>query len=75
MTIPLKKEPDDFAGKFRGCVEVCHFCETPTKYWNENTNNPVCQQCAKEHKVSELPDHGQRIRAAKRRLRNNHGVF
>jgi hypothetical protein len=68
MTIPLKKEPDDFAEKW-GSVERCHFCLKPTRYWHENTNNPVCQTCSKVHKVMELPDHGQRIRANKRRLR------
>lgn len=37
--------------------------------WHENTNNPVCPSCAKAHKVKELPDHGQMIRAGKRERR------
>lgn len=64
--IPIKKEPEELQGERHG-YENCHFCRTPTAMWHENTNNPVCQKCAKEHKVSELPDHGVRIRAAKRK--------
>ncbi len=50
-----------------GGVEVCHFCRTKTRYWHENTNNPVCPVCADDHKVGELPDHGKQIRANKRK--------
>jgi len=66
MTIPLMKEPVDM-----GCswvIESCHFCNLPTRYWHINTNNPCCPVCAKKHKVAELPDYGQGIRAAKRKL-------
>ena len=48
-------------------VELCYFCHTKTKHWHENTNNPVCPNCATEHKVGELPDHGKQIRANKRK--------
>lgn len=71
MTIPVKEEPEEFASKFWGCVEKCIFCNNSTKFWHENTNNPVCPTCAKEHKVAELPDHGKRIRAAKRKLKQH----
>jgi len=67
MTIPIKKEPDELAGNFFGAVEKCSFCSNETKFWHENTNNPVCPDCSKEHKVSELVDYGKRIRAAKRK--------
>ena len=67
MTIPLKKEPDDFSKHFWGVVEKCHFCKQTTKYWHENTNNPVCPACAKQHKVVELPDYGKTIRKNKRK--------
>jgi len=67
MTIPIDKEPDDFASHFWGAIEDCHFCKKSTKWWHENTNNPVCPDCSKKHKVSELPDHGQLIRANKRK--------
>ena len=69
MTIPVKKEPYGLADNFWGAIERCHFCKKLTKYWHENTNNPVCPHCAKKHKVAELPDHGQRIRAAKRKAK------
>jgi len=66
MTIPLKKEDPDLITSF-GRYERCHFCGEPTTYWHENTNNPVCPKCAKLHKVAELPDFGQIIRADKRK--------
>jgi len=68
MTIPLVKEPSEMVSLF-GTYEKCHFCGITTLYWHENTNNPVCPDCAKQHKVSELPDHGQRVRAKKRKMR------
>jgi len=67
MTIPLVKEDPNLITEF-GMYERCHFCEKSTTYWHENTNNPVCPKCAKLHKVAELPDFGQRIRAKKRKL-------
>ena len=67
MTIPVKYEDLDTQLKWPHIVEKCHFCKTPTRYWHENTNNPVCQHCAGRHKVAELPDYGQGIRARKRR--------
>ncbi len=68
MTIPLVREPEDEADNvFGGIVEGCHFCNTPTKFWNENTNNPVCRPCARRHRVGELPDHGRNVRKAKRK--------
>lgn len=73
MTIPLIHE-GDIAKHFWGVVENCHFCKEKTKYWHENTNNPVCPDCAKKHKVSELPDFGKNIRANKRKQRRNNNV-
>ena len=69
MSIPVVKEPDDFKEHLHGATEVCHFCKKSTLYWHENTNNPVCPKCAKTHKVAELPDFGQRVRANKRKAR------
>jgi len=66
MTIPIKKELDEVAGNFFGVIERCFFCGNRTRFWHENTNNPVCPDCSKTYKVAELPDHGKRIRAAKR---------
>lgn len=67
MAIPVIREPDEEASNYGGLLESCHFCQMATRWWHENTNNPVCQQCAKKHRVSELPDHGQRVRAMKRK--------
>ena len=48
--------------------EKCVFCDKPTDTWHENTNNPVCVDCAKTHKVSDIKeDWGSRIRARKRK--------
>ena len=66
--IPTKKEPDELLRERIG-LENCYFCQKPTAMWHENTNNPVCQNCAKEHKVAELPDYGATIRANKRKKR------
>ena len=70
--IPIKEESSNFRANF-GCYENCHFCRKPTSTWHENTNNPVCSRCAKEHRVKELPDHGAEIRARKRRERESNG--
>lgn len=66
MTIPLVKEPEDEAANYGGLIESCHFCQTGTKFWHENTNNPVCRSCARRHRVGELPDHGYVVRKNKR---------
>lgn len=58
MTIPVYEEPAEMYDN-TGVYEVCVFCRKHTKYWHKGTNNPVCQPCAKEHKVSEL--HNWRI--------------
>lgn len=66
MAIPVHREPEIDDPLFRNVIESCHFCQKPTRYWHENTNNPVCPKCAKLHKVAELPDYGQNIRRMKR---------
>ena len=52
MAIPIKREDDETIASFGGIVEQCHFCGNKTRYWHENTNNPVCQSCSKTHKVA-----------------------
>jgi len=50
--IPLVKEPDHL--EYFG-VEFCYFkCGNKTKYWHWRTNQPICQECAKKYKVSEV---------------------
>lgn len=67
MSIEINIEPVGLNGSI-GELEGCHFCDNKTKFWNEHTNNPVCQSCAEKHDVSDLPDHGKRLRDRKERL-------
>jgi hypothetical protein len=69
MAIPIAHEGDEVFMGCGGIMEVCHFCRIQTRYWHENTNNPVCPTCAKTHKVAELPDWGKNIRAEKRKAK------
>lgn len=51
--IPVVKEPSAWVD--RGYpLESCRFCRKPTLFWHKRTNNPVCPECAKNHKVGEL---------------------
>jgi len=67
--IPIIREPIDVP--MPEICENCHFCRRPTRMWHENTNNPVCPDCAKMRRVSELPDYGKAIRAHKRRAKRS----
>ena len=49
-----------------GVIEDCLFCGSRTRFWHENTNNPVCPACSGQHRVGELPDHGTVVRKKKR---------
>ena len=64
--IPLIEEDEKTKKIWGSIVEGCFFCATKTRHWHENTNNPLCEPCAKIHKVGELPDHGKEIRRRKR---------
>ena len=54
--IPVEHEDEATVNEFGGIVESCHFCRAPTRYWHTGTNNPVCPDCAKKHRVEELPN-------------------
>lgn len=54
--IPVIKEDKDMY-EMTHVYERCFFCKKPTDTWHMRTNNPVCKDCAKERKVSELPNH------------------
>lgn len=54
--ITVEHEDDATVEAFGGIVESCHFCQAPTRYWHAGTNNPVCPDCAKKHRVEELPN-------------------
>ena len=54
--IPIKKEPEMLYNEF-GVYEKCVFCKQGTKTWHIETNNAVCNDCAKIHNVSELKNH------------------
>jgi hypothetical protein len=52
--IPLVEEPKEHFREFR-VYEKCYFnCGNSTKYWHWRTNQPICKDCAKKHKVSEV---------------------
>lgn len=54
MAIPLVQEPKEYYEEF-GFYEKCYFkCGNDTKYWHVGTNQPICQDCAKKHRVSEV---------------------
>lgn len=71
MAIPLIREDKEELQKWGWGIEKicerCVFCDNETRFWHENTNNPVCPECAPHHKVSELPDFGQNVRKKKRK--------
>lgn len=51
--IPIKKEPAEMYENTH-VYEKCVFCLQTTDMWHEQTNNPVCKDCAKTHKVKEF---------------------
>ncbi len=63
------------SAELRGAiVEKCVFCSTPTRTWHENTNSPICVNCASTHVINDIiEDNGQRIRAHKRAKTFNRG--
>jgi len=73
MSIEINMGPEGLNGSINE-LEGCHFCDNKTKFWNEHTNNPVCQSCAEKHDVIDLPDHGKRIRERKEKFALEHGI-
>lgn len=60
-------EPTSITKEFRGTMEDCIFCGKGTRTWHEDTNNPICVNCANKHDISEIKeDHGELIRKKKR---------
>jgi hypothetical protein len=53
VMIPIKKEPKELFEEFK-VYEKCKFCGKETDTWHEKTNTPICKDCAKSHKVSDL---------------------
>jgi len=51
--IPLVEEPKEEYEQC-GIYENCVFCGKETKFWHWRTNQPVCKNCSKTHKVKEL---------------------
>ena len=52
--IPLVEESKDLFEN-TGVYESCYFgCGRTTKFWHWRTNQPICKECAKTHKVSEV---------------------
>jgi hypothetical protein len=59
MAIPIEHEDKEELAKWGMRLEMllehCIFCYKPTPYWHAKTNNPVCQECSKTHKVGDIP--------------------
>lgn len=56
MAIPLVKESEEERKEWGNVIENCYFkCGNKTIHWHWRTNQPVCPDCAKSHKVAELP--------------------
>lgn len=51
--IPIVKEGKELFEQFK-CYERCFFCGKETDMWHDKSNTPVCKECSKKHKVSEL---------------------
>jgi len=50
--IPLVKEEKEL--EVWG-IEKCYFkCGNNTRFWHWRTNQPICKECAKTHKVAEI---------------------
>lgn len=55
MAIHLIKECNELKINFRGLTEKCFFeCGNNADTWHAGTNQPVCPDCAKVRKTSEL---------------------
>lgn len=55
MAIPIKKEPAWVTKECRNLHEKCIFCKKSTMFWHLETNNPICEPCALEKEVIDLP--------------------
>ena len=54
MAIQLVKENPEMYEMFK-VYEKCFFdCGNATEYWHAGANQPVCKECAKSRKTSEL---------------------
>lgn len=52
--IPLVEQVEDLYQNLK-VYEACYFnCGRRTKFWHCRTNQPICKECAKIHKVSEV---------------------
>lgn len=53
--IQIEGEPKELIEEF-GIYEKCIFCDIPTNTWNEQTNKPVCSNCAETYDMSDLEE-------------------
>jgi len=58
MAIPIEHESAEELKKWgmglEKLIERCGLCNTPTRYWHDATNTPVCEGCAATRNVSDL---------------------
>ena len=65
--IPVWTETTSIINEFPSTIEDCIFCRKQTRTWHENTNNPICIDCANTHKVSDIKvDWGRNVLKEKR---------
>jgi hypothetical protein len=48
--ISVEEEPEDM-----GILEQCFYCPKKTSTWHTKSNTPVCESCARKHRISDLP--------------------
>jgi hypothetical protein len=57
--IKIKLEPKEMQ-EWTHTIENCYFCKSPTQFWHEKTNNPVCPSCSKIYNEEDLPNRFKR---------------
>jgi len=58
MAIPVQRESVHELKRWgiglEKLIEVCVFCDQPTRFWNTKSNTPVCPDCGLDHTVADI---------------------
>lgn len=54
MAIEITIEPAEFQ---KLPAEDCVLCGESTRFWNEETNKPICTECSEKSSLDELKKH------------------